>query len=254
MIRHLVSARVGMALAAVAALALALPAEAQMRGGRYTGGQQYFPGQQYIPGQQYFPGQYGYQSGYGYPGYNQGYPGGYVQTPGTMYGYPGYYTPNQQFTTPQYGYVQQPYQMNQAGGVTQAMYQPTGNAARLTVKLPANAKLWVENHEMQQTGPVRVMNSPPLQPGQTYHYTLKAQWDDNGKQETQERTVNIQAGADATVDFNQPEGQGGQHATTEPINPPRNQPAPTGTPTTTPPTGHPPTGTPPPPPPATPPS
>jgi uncharacterized protein (TIGR03000 family) len=222
MIRHLVSTHGGAALAAAVALALAVPAEAQNRGGgrgfggwsggNWSGGM--YPGGQYGG---YFPGQYGYggmQPGYGYPGSYGNYGGGYYQ-PGTVYGYSGYSQPYQQYGMPQSGYVQQ-YPMVQDSGVVQAGYQSMGqpmgmgNTARLTVKVPANAQLSVQNQPMQQqSGPVRVMNSPPLQPGQTYHYTLKAQWDDNGHQTTQERAVNIQAGSDVTVDFTQPEQQQG---------------------------------------------
>ncbi|HEY1379968.1 MAG TPA: TIGR03000 domain-containing protein [Gemmataceae bacterium] len=259
MIRHLVSTYGGTALTVAAALAFVVPAEAQMRGGRVFGGT---PSGGYYPGG-YYPGQYGYGGmQYGYPGqYGYGGYGGFYQ-PGTVYNYPGSYTFGQQYGMPQYGYTQQ-YPMVQNSGVVQAGYQPMGttgqpmgqqmgNTARLTVKVPQNAQLWVENQQMpQQGGQERVMNSPPLQPGQTYHYTIKAQWDDNGHQTTQERMVNVQAGANVTVDFTQPEGQQPQppQGTT-----PQTRPEPVGTPTTptTPP--NPPTGTRPTPPPAAPPS
>jgi uncharacterized protein (TIGR03000 family) len=78
---------------------------------------------------------------------------------------------------------------------------PTGPAF-LTVRLPAGARLWVEDYQSVQTGPERNLVSPPtLEQGKPYHYTLKAQWEENGQTVTHERTANIQAGSQVTVDF-----------------------------------------------------
>jgi uncharacterized protein (TIGR03000 family) len=112
--------------------------------------------------------------------------------------------------------------------VTQSLYQPSGNAARLTVRLPANARLWVEDYQVQQTGPVRVLTTPTLQPGQPYYYTLKAQWDDNGRPVTQERTAQFQAGGDTTVDFTRPAPPTATEPTTAPAAPPTPPAAPPG--------------------------
>jgi len=211
-----------------------------------------------------FPGSYGgYYPGYHYGGYNSGYGyrypgsyGSYYQAPGIGYGSLGNYSTYQQYAVPQYGYTQQyavpqygytqqyvapqygsqQYAVPQAGyaqqdtavpatGTTQSLYTPSGTATRLTVRLPAEAQLWVDNFQPTLTGTVRVLMTPPLQPGQTYHYTVKAQWDDNGRPVLQERVVNFQAGGDVTVDFTQPEPPAAPSTTPAPTVPPVNPPA-----------------------------
>jgi uncharacterized protein (TIGR03000 family) len=241
MMRRFVSTHVGPALAA-AALALVPATQAQQNPGGRAGGGMPFGGGRYgpFPGGQYggyYPGgQYGgYQSGYGsrYPGNYGGYSGGYYQPPG--YGYPGAYNPYQPSAVPQYGYGQ-PYAVPPTGsapqypaaqpsGVSQSAYPPSGNTARLTVRLPADAQLWVDDYQTRKTGTVRVLTTPALQPGQTYHYTLKARWDDNGRPVTQERTVDFQAGGDATVDFTQPTPPAAPQTAPEPVAPPVAKPA-----------------------------
>jgi uncharacterized protein (TIGR03000 family) len=127
------------------------------------------------------------------------------------------------------------------GGVqTQSAYAPATNAARIVVRLPADAQLWVDDYQSNQTGPVRQLNTPAsLEPGRAYHYTLKAQWNQNGQPVTQERTVSFQAGQSVDVDFNQPAA-----TTAEPIAPPATPPA-TTPPATNPPATTPPADTPP---------
>jgi uncharacterized protein (TIGR03000 family) len=143
--------------------------------------------------------------GYGWGDYP--YDGGYYGSQGYAYSYPGYYYGYPQYVVPPVGYAD-PYAsagVPLAPGQTQSLYRPSAGTAQLTVRLPANAQLWIDNFQVQQTGPERVLTTPPtLEPGQTYHYTLRAQWEENGQMVTQQRTVNIQAGANPTVDFTQP--------------------------------------------------
>jgi uncharacterized protein (TIGR03000 family) len=136
------------------------------------------------------------------------------------------------------------------GGMqTQSAYTPASNAARIVVRLPADAQLWVDDYQSTQTGPVRQLNTPAsLEPGKTYHYTLKAQWNQNGQPVTQERAVSFQAGQSVDVDFNQPAA-----TTAEPIAPPATPPTPANPPATDPPATNPPAPAPASPPPATPP-
>jgi uncharacterized protein (TIGR03000 family) len=44
----------------------------------------------------------------------------------------------------------------------------------VTVRLPADAFLWIDDHEMQATGGVRIFQTPPVPVGSHYAYTLKA--------------------------------------------------------------------------------
>src|SRR4051794_31623791 len=55
--------------------------------------------------------------------------------------------------------------------------KPAGPAsAAIRVKLPASAKLLFDDYQTQQTGGERLFETPPLEPGKTFQYTLKATW------------------------------------------------------------------------------
>src|SRR5215472_962600 len=65
----------------------------------------------------------------------------------------------------------------------------TITSARVTVRLPDEARLWFENTPTKSTGAVREFSSPPLTPGMQYAYTVRATWAENGKEVTQMRHV-----------------------------------------------------------------
>ncbi len=174
-------------------------------GGYHGGGGYYHGGGGYYHGGYSGYGRYGY--GYGYPGFGLylglgglgygglGY-GGYAY-PSYDYGYtPGYYY---DYDQPAYGVPLNP------GVQTQSAYPPSGGSAQVVIKAPPAAEVWVDDYKVAQGGPVRSLNTPPvLEPGKPYHYTIKAQWTDNGKPVVQERRVNVEAGQTSTVDFTQP--------------------------------------------------
>lgn len=76
--------------------------------------------------------------------------------------------------------------------------------ARVRVSVPANAAVWFDTTQTQASGPVRVFQSPTLTPGDRYTYTIRARWNENGRQVTQTRTVDVSAGADVNVNFANP--------------------------------------------------
>jgi uncharacterized protein (TIGR03000 family) len=78
----------------------------------------------------------------------------------------------------------------------------SANTAHLTVNLPADAHLWVDEVECPLTSSVRSFNTPPLQPGQTYYYTLKVQVDGKTGPVTENQRVLVTAGQEVTVNFN----------------------------------------------------
>ena len=143
--------------------------------------------------------------------------------------------------TPSYGYPSADY--GQMGVQTQSAYTPSSTAAQIIVRLPTpDAQLWADDYQVNQQGQVRQLNTPAtLEAGKTYHYTLKAQWMQNGQPVTQERRVDFTAGQSTTVDFSQPAATttAPPAATTpatplpsgtppaEPISPPATTPAPT---------------------------
>jgi len=78
----------------------------------------------------------------------------------------------------------------------------TAAAAHFTVKVPADAKVWVNDVETKQPGTSRRFHVPTtLDAGRTYEYVFRAQWAENGQTVTRDRTIRFQAGDDLTVDF-----------------------------------------------------
>jgi hypothetical protein len=56
---------------------------------------------------------------------------------------------------------------------------------RLTVD-PPDGEVWLDDHPVQNRGPVRVLVSPPLAPGYRYSYRVKARWGTTERQWTLE--------------------------------------------------------------------
>jgi uncharacterized protein (TIGR03000 family) len=166
--------------------------------------------------------------GYGYPGFGLylglgGYDGGYYGG-GYGGGYGGYSGYN---SSPGYAYS-----TPDMGAPAQQPTAPNPNVAHLVIQAAPGAQVWIENTPVQQNTPIRELDSPPLEPGQVYHYTIKAQWNANGQSVTQERSVNVKAGQVSFVDFNQPANA---NSSTAPSNPPIGGTAPQSPPATTPP-------------------
>ncbi len=82
-------------------------------------------------------------------------------------------------------------------------YTPAqNNEARLRLMVPSDAKVWFDGKPTQQSGTVRNFESPPLTPGQQYTYDIKVQWrDQNGKEVSRTRRVDVSANAAIQVDF-----------------------------------------------------
>jgi len=82
---------------------------------------------------------------------------------------------------------------------------PTSPApARVTVNLPGDARLWVDQVECPLTSDVRSFSTPALQPGQTYFYTLRIEVERNGSRATDSQRVLVSAGENVTVNFGTP--------------------------------------------------
>jgi uncharacterized protein (TIGR03000 family) len=71
----------------------------------------------------------------------------------------------------------------------------------VVVKLPADAKLYVDGVLVPQTTPTRSFDTPPLNPSLTYGYTLKAEVVRNGKTLAESKKVKLLAGKEVSVDF-----------------------------------------------------
>ncbi|HVK19363.1 MAG TPA: TIGR03000 domain-containing protein [Fimbriiglobus sp.] len=73
--------------------------------------------------------------------------------------------------------------------------------ARITVKLPPGATLYVDGKKNDRTEAVREFSTPVLKPGQEYAYLMKAEVTRDGRPESQLTKVTFRAGEIVTVDF-----------------------------------------------------
>jgi uncharacterized protein (TIGR03000 family) len=68
----------------------------------------------------------------------------------------------------------------------------------IVVNLPASARLSIDGYVSKQTTSTRQLTTPTIQPGETFTYTMVAEY--NGVQQTQ--AVSVRAGQVAPVSFN----------------------------------------------------
>jgi uncharacterized protein (TIGR03000 family) len=73
--------------------------------------------------------------------------------------------------------------------------------ARVKVVLPADAKLYVDGVALESRGATRSFETPQLEPGQKYSYTLTAEVLRDGQKRDFVRTVTVEAGKEVTVEF-----------------------------------------------------
>ena len=81
------------------------------------------------------------------------------------------------------------------------MAKAAANSARVTVMLPADAKLYVDGVACPLTTAKRSFETPKLQAGRTYFYNLKMEVVRDGETQTDSRRITMQAGADVVVEF-----------------------------------------------------
>ncbi len=76
-----------------------------------------------------------------------------------------------------------------------------GAPARVVVRVPEGAALFIVDRPWALDPVTRAFTSPPLQPGATYRYTLKAELRRDGRTLTENKSVTVHAGDEVTVDF-----------------------------------------------------
>jgi uncharacterized protein (TIGR03000 family) len=133
-------------------------------------------------------------------GYSGGFPAGYTgdRRTGSDYGFKGSST--EFFPGPP-----EPNRRDPGGYLPpRERPRPAGDTVYLTVQVPAAAEIWFQGTKTTQKGPVRLFESPPLKPGKTYTYTIRARWTDNGRPIEQTREVAVHAGEWTKVDFSAP--------------------------------------------------
>jgi uncharacterized protein (TIGR03000 family) len=77
-------------------------------------------------------------------------------------------------------------------------------SATLVVNLPADAKLRIDETATTSTGTNRVFQSPALEPGKVYQYTLRAEIIRDGKPVKMEKVVEVEAGQTKQVPLTLP--------------------------------------------------
>jgi uncharacterized protein (TIGR03000 family) len=93
-------------------------------------------------------------------------------------------------------------------GFNQPLPQPTVVASNRTgraaviVKLPVDARLFADDRVLNLTGAERKFVSPELPIGQEFVYRFKAEYERDGEIVSVTKRVTVQAGATATVEFN----------------------------------------------------
>jgi uncharacterized protein (TIGR03000 family) len=73
--------------------------------------------------------------------------------------------------------------------------------ARLTVELPATAKLFVDGAEVAGAGAARQFHTPDLPAGELFFYDLRAEVEVNGVVQTEEKRVVVRAGEAVAASF-----------------------------------------------------
>jgi uncharacterized protein (TIGR03000 family) len=71
----------------------------------------------------------------------------------------------------------------------------------VVVRLPADARLYVDNVACPLTSAKRSFHTPRLEPGRQYYYTLKAEMTRDGQPVVDSRRVYVSAGKTVNVDF-----------------------------------------------------
>jgi len=74
-------------------------------------------------------------------------------------------------------------------------------SARVSVRLPADARLFVDGVPCPLKSSTREFDTPKLEPGRRYSYTLKAELVRDGQTLTEEKQVILQAGRKVNVNF-----------------------------------------------------
>ena len=90
--------------------------------------------------------------------------------------------------------------LKKKGGGPEENGTRTGPAS-VTVRLPADATLYIDSTACPLTSGTRTFTTPALEAGRTYFYTLRANVTRNGQILSQSQKVLVQAGQQVTVGF-----------------------------------------------------
>jgi uncharacterized protein (TIGR03000 family) len=74
-------------------------------------------------------------------------------------------------------------------------------SARVTLRLPDGARLYVDGTAFPLPATARTFETPKLEPGRTYSYTFRAELVRDGQTLTDTRRIDVEAGKQVTVEF-----------------------------------------------------
>jgi uncharacterized protein (TIGR03000 family) len=78
--------------------------------------------------------------------------------------------------------------------------------ARITVRVPADARVTIDGNPTRAKSELRRFVTPPLEPGKPFHYTFKAEFVRGGKTITVQERVTVRAGRETVVGLGLPAG------------------------------------------------
>lgn len=90
------------------------------------------------------------------------------------------------------------------GGAGTPLSQSTGACLVVSVKVPQGAEVLVDGQKTVQTGTERTFESPPLEAGKSYQYTVTARWIEGGRVVELSKAVTGSPGEVVNVDFGAP--------------------------------------------------
>ncbi|HMO36288.1 MAG TPA: TIGR03000 domain-containing protein, partial [Gemmatales bacterium] len=87
-------------------------------------------------------------------------------------------------------------------GETKTSYRSTATPARVSISLPADAKLYVDGQLTRTMDKaVRTFLTPDLEEGQEYRYVMKAEVVRDGMLQSETKTIIVKAGAEISEAF-----------------------------------------------------
>lgn len=191
----------------------------QYHGGGYNGGA--YHGGNYHGGNYYHNGYHngGYYGGYrGYPYYGYGYPfglaiglgfGSYYSSPyygSGYYGNGGYSSYAVSAYSPDYSYGQttslESFPANPPIERSATAYPLAADKVRMLIIVPTpDVELTINGQATTQQGTDRLFDSPSMEPGKTYVYSLRATWSKDGHQITRKKDIDVETGKTYTIVF-----------------------------------------------------
>jgi uncharacterized protein (TIGR03000 family) len=75
------------------------------------------------------------------------------------------------------------------------------NTAKLSLQVPVNAEVYLNDKKTEETGTLRVYESPQLTGGKQYKFDVRIVWTENGKQVEEKRQLTMSANESRTLIF-----------------------------------------------------